>query len=74
MRKLADLIFLIYNKLADKVCYNPDLVDYVNLLDDMIYDIFIKKCSDDLQSLAEYCTCNEFSKLNKEKDSQVNIQ
>lgn len=60
----CDIFFILYNKLADKSCSQPDLVDYVNNLDDHIYEYFILPCSDNLQILSEYIMKREFDNLN----------
>jgi len=64
----CDVMIMLYNKLSDKNCCQTDIVEYVSLLDDYIYDIFIKPLSDDLQHLAELIMKKEFDLLNKELD------
>ena len=72
IRKCSDMLFLIYNKFTDKSCFQPDLVDYITMLDDIIYENFIEIVANDLHLLAEFCTKKEFENINKELDKHFN--
>lgn len=50
----CDIFFMIYNKMMDKICYNPNLLSYIEELDSYIFRFFINLSSDDLRKLAEY--------------------
>jgi len=38
---LCDIFFIIYNKLADKICYQPQVMDYLFKLDEYINVSFL---------------------------------
>lgn len=66
----CDVIMLLYNRLIDKSTCLIDFVEQVNLIDDLIYDLFIRPSSVELQKLAEYILNKEFDELNREIETQ----
>lgn len=72
MKKVCDILFLVYNKFNDKSCFQPDLVEFATQLDEMIYEYVIKAASEDLQKLAEHCVKKEFDTINKDLDKYFN--
>ena len=49
----------------DKICYNPNLIMYIEKLDQEIVENFIRIVSDDLQQLSEYILYKECEDLTK---------
>ena len=62
----CDIIFMIYNKMMDKVCYISNLLPYIYELDRYIVYEFIIPCLLDLKKLAEYITDNEIKSVENE--------
>lgn len=61
----CDIFFMLYNKLMDKICYNYKLTMYIEKLDRLIVENFIKSVSDDLQKLSEYILFKECDEIAK---------
>ena len=61
----CDIFFLLYNKMMDKICYNPNLIMYIEKLDQEIVENFIRIVSDDLQQLSEYILNKECEDITK---------
>ena len=61
----CDIFFLLYNKMMDKICYNPNLIMYIEKLDQDIVENFIRIVSDDLQQLSEYILNKECEDITK---------
>lgn len=59
----CDIFFMIYNKMMDKICYNPNLIDYIQELDNLIARYFIYLSSEDLRKLAEYIVKKDMNDL-----------
>lgn len=64
-------MFMIYNKLIDKVSCHPDMVDHITALDELILTYFLKPSSEDLQQLSEHIMKKEFEFINKELDGPI---
>ena len=60
----CDIFYMLYNKMMDNICYNPNFLPYIEELDDFIFNYFIKPCSNDLIKLAEIIIKREFNELN----------
>jgi hypothetical protein len=61
----CDIFFLLYNKMMDKICYNPNLIIYIEKLDQEIVENFIRIVSDDLKELSEYILYKECEDVTK---------
>lgn len=61
----CDIFFMLYNKMMDKICYNPNLISYIEKLDKYIFEHFIDKVSLDLQKLSEYILIKDIDDLNR---------
>ena len=60
----CDVFHMLYNKMMDKICYNPNFLSYIEELDGYILYYFIKPCSKDLIKLSEVVIKKEFNELN----------
>ena len=60
----CDIFHMLYNKMMDNICYNPNFLPYIEELDECILYYFIKPCSNDLIKLSEVVIKKEFSELN----------
>jgi hypothetical protein len=60
----CDIFYMLYNKMMDNICYNPNFLPYIEELDAFILNYFIKPCSNDLLILSEIIIKNEFNELN----------
>ena len=60
----CDLFYMLYNKMMDNICYNPNFLPYIEELDEYIFNYFIKPCSNDLVKLSEFIIKNEMNELN----------
>ena len=60
----CDVFHILYNKMMDNICYNPNFLPYIEELDECILYYFIKPCSNDLIKLSEVVIKKEFSELN----------
>ena len=60
----CDVFHMLYNKMMDNICYNPNFLPYIEELDECILYYFIKPCSNDLIKLSEVVIKKEFSELN----------
>lgn len=60
----CDIFYMLYNKMMDNICYNPNFLPYIEELDTFILNYFIKPCSNDLLILSEIIIKNEFNELN----------
>lgn len=68
----CDVIFMLYNKCSDKICFVPEMVDVIVSLDEKISKHVLHVCADDLQKLSEFIVRKEFETLNKELDKHYN--
>jgi len=60
----CDIFYMLYNKMMDNICYNPNFLPYIKELDEYIYFYFIKPCYNDLIKLSEFIIKNEMNQLN----------
>ena len=60
----CDIFFMLYNKMMDKICYNLNLISYINDLDRYIYNYFINPCAIDLKKLSELIIQKEIQEIN----------
>ena len=60
----CDVFHMLYNKMMDNICYNPNFLPYINELDEYILYYFIKPCSNDLIKLSEVVIKKEISEFN----------
>ena len=60
----CDIFYMLYNKMMDNICYNPNFLSYIQELDDFIKIFFIKPCINDLVKLSELIIKNEVEELN----------
>jgi hypothetical protein len=60
----CDVFFMLYNKMMDKICYNPNLISYINELDKYITNYFIDPCAKDLRKLSESIIQLEIKEIN----------
>ena len=60
----CDIFYMLYNKIMDNICYNPNFLPYIKELDEYIYFYFIKPCYNDLIKLSEFIIKNEMNQLN----------
>ena len=49
--------------MMDKICYNPNLYDYIQELDNLIARYFINLSAEDLRKLAEYIVKKDMNDL-----------
>lgn len=69
---VCDIFFMLYNKMMDKICYNPNLNEYLQKLDQYISAHFINIVSNDLQKLSELIVKKEFEDLTRNLDKIYN--
>ena len=55
----CDIFFMLYNKMVDKICYNPNLIPFISQLDYYIVNEFILPCAYDLRKLSEFIISKE---------------
>ena len=60
----CDIFYMLYNKMMDNICYNPNFLSYIEELDQYIINFFIKPCNNDLVKLSELIIKNEVEELN----------
>ena len=60
----CDIFYMLYNKMMDNICYNPNFLSYIEELDAYIISYFIKPCFDDLIKLSDLIIKNEVEELN----------
>ena len=60
----CDVFHMLYNKMMDNICYNPNFLPYIKELDEYILYYFIKPCSNDLIKLSEVVIKKEISEFN----------
>ena len=60
----CDIFYMLYNKMMDNICYNPNFLSYIEELDEYIINFFIKPCNNDLIKLSELIIKNEVEELN----------
>ena len=60
----CDIFYMLYNKMMDNICYNPNFLSYIEELDEYILNFFIKPCFFDLMKLSELIIKNEVTDLN----------
>ena len=60
----CDIFYMLYNKMMDNICYNPNFLSYIQELDEYIINYFIKPCNNDLVKLSELIIKNEVEELN----------
>ena len=60
----CDVIFMLYNKMMDKICYNSKMLSYITDLDKYIFNYFISPCSNDLKKLSELIIQKEMQEVN----------
>ena len=60
----CDLFYMLYNKMMDNICYNPNFLPYIEELDEYISKYFINICYNDLVKLSEFIIKNEMNELN----------
>ena len=60
----CDLFYMLYNKMMDNICYNPNFLPYIEELDEYIFNYFIKPCLYDLVKLSEFIIKSEMNELN----------
>ena len=60
----CDILFMLYNKMMDKVCYNTNILQYISELDKYIYNYFINPCSNELKKLSELIFQKEMQDIN----------
>ena len=60
----CDVFYMLFNKMMDNICYNPNFLPYIEELDKYILLYFIKPCSDDLVKMSELIIKNEMNELN----------
>lgn len=68
----CDVFFMLYNKMMDKICYNLNLLSYINDLDKYIFSYFINPCSNDLKKLSELIVQKEIQEININLDKFFN--
>ena len=68
----CDIFYMLYNKMMDKICYNPNLLPYIEELDGNIITFFIKPCSNDLVNLSDFIIQSEIDELNANIDKIYN--
>ena len=60
----CDIFYMLYNKMMDNICYNPNFLSYIEELDEYIIEYFIKPCFNDLLKLSELIIKSEVEELN----------
>ena len=60
----CDIFYILYNKMMDNICYNPNFLPYIEELDYYILNCFIKPCNDDLARLSELIIKIDINELN----------
>ena len=60
----CDVFYMLYNKMMDNICYNPNFLSYIEELDEYILAYFIKPCFEDLKKITEIIIKNEVEELN----------
>ena len=60
----CDIFYMLYNKMMDNICYNPNFLSYIEELDEYILIYFIKPCFEDLKKLCTIIIKNEVEELN----------
>ena len=60
----CDVFHMLYNKMMDNICYNPNFLPYIKELDEYILYYFVKPCSNDLIKLSEVVIKKEISEFN----------
>ena len=60
----CDIFHMLYNKMMDNICYNPNFLSYIEELDEYIIEYFIKPCFNDLLKLSELIIKSEVEELN----------
>ena len=60
----CDIFYMLYNKMMDNICYNPNFLSYIEELDEYILTYFIKPCFEDLKNLCTIIIKNEVEELN----------
>ena len=60
----CDIFYMLYNKMMDNICYNPNFLSYIEELDEYILSYFIKPCLNDLVKLSELIIKDEVEELN----------
>ena len=68
----CDIFYMIYNKMMDKICYNPNLLSYIYDLDKYIITYFINPCSNDLKKLSELIIQKEVEEINSNLEKFFN--
>jgi hypothetical protein len=64
----CDIIFILYNKLFDKIFASKEMVEIAHKLDNYIYKHIIKILSDDLQKISEYIVKKDMDEMMKNLD------
>ena len=59
----CDIFHMLYTKMMDNICYNPNFLTYIEELDEYIINYFIKPCLNDLVKLSELIVKNEVEEL-----------
>ncbi len=59
----CDLFYMLYNKMMDNICYNPNFITYIEELDNYIINYFIQPCLNDLFKISELIIKNEVDEL-----------
>lgn len=59
----CDLFYMLYNKMMDNICYNPNFISYIEELDNYIISYFIQPCLNDLSKISELIIKNEVDEL-----------
>ena len=60
----CDIFYMLYNKMMDNICYNPNFLPYIEELDEYILTYFIKPCLNDLMKISEIIIKDEIEGLN----------
>jgi hypothetical protein len=60
----CDIFYMLYNKMMDNICYNPNFLPYIEELDEYILTYFIKPCLNDLIKISELIIKDEVDGLN----------
>lgn len=64
----CDIFHMLYNKMMDNTCYNPNFLTYIEELDEYIFNFFIQPCINDLVKLSDYIIKKEVEELNTNLD------
>ena len=62
----CDIVFMLYNKMMDKICYNQYLLQFIKKVDEYIVEYFIKPCSAELQRLSIYIVEEEVKNISEQ--------